>query len=78
MEEEIRLSNATQAELDQLTKVAQAELEQRIRSISAWVLMVMFIVLTPVGVGFALGSPWWGLVAFGTTSGIGSYIIGKS
>jgi hypothetical protein len=61
-----------------LTKAAQAELELRLRSISAWVLMVMFIVLTPVGAGFALGSPWWGLAGFGITSGIGSYIIGKS
>lgn len=67
MEEEILLNQAV-----------QAELEQRLRSISAWVLMVMFIVLTPIGVGFALSSPWWGLVAFGITSGVGSYIIGKS
>lgn len=67
MEEEILLNEAV-----------KAELEQRLRSISAWILMVMFIVLTPIGAGFALGSPWWGLAGFGVTSGIGSYIIGKS
>lgn len=47
------------------------------RSVLAWVLMVMFIVVTPFGVGVAVGSFGWGLFACGIVSGITSLILGS-
>lgn len=48
------------------------------RSISAWILMVMFIVVTPIGAALATNSIGLGLVVFGLTSITSSWIIGNS
>ena len=46
------------------------------RFILAWILMVLFIVLPPVGLAIVLGSIGWGIMTLGLTSGVVGYILG--
>lgn len=46
------------------------------RFILAWILMVLFIVLPPVGLGIVLSSIGWGIMTLGLTSGVVGYILG--